>query len=321
MAARNIARLRTSNPAMSPRFCRRHVIGPGVALLIFSAVGTFAADSVANAPTVPPAPTVDKPLAPAANDVPGDQPSPQHVWVPGHWRWSEGAYVWETGRWEIPPAANVTWQAPTWEKQANGYVLREGFWGEAPPPVTVAQPSTPPPAEVVVTTAPPPVQREIIVERPTLMHVWMPGYWTWRHGRYEWVQGRWVTPPRTNVVWVPARWEHRGGRYVFIDGYWRDAVVVTPPPPGTTTIVTAPPPTPGQQQVVVVAPPAPRVEVVYARPSPYHIWVPGYWAWRGGRHVWIAGRYELPPRGRQAWVEPRWERRSGSYIFIEGHWR
>ena len=72
--------------------------------------------------------------------------------------------------------------------------------------------------------------------------------------------------------------------------------------------------------VVVQAPPPPRVEVVYAPPGPGFIWVKGYWSWRGGRHVWIAGRYERPPRGHHHWVEPRWERRGGRYVFIEGRW-
>src|SRR5258706_5315652 len=113
---------------MSAKFCRRHVVAPGVALLIFSAAGSFAACAVGLAPTVPPAPIVDKPLNPVGNDIPGDQPTPQYAWVPGHWRWSEGAYVWESGRWEIPPAPSLVWHAPEWQREANGYVLREGFW-------------------------------------------------------------------------------------------------------------------------------------------------------------------------------------------------
>ena len=71
---------------------------------------------------------------------------------------------------------------------------------------------------------------------------------------------------------------------------------------------------------VRVAPPPPRTEVVYARPSPYHVWVAGYWAWERGRHVWIAGHWAMPPRGYTRWQEPRWERRGGNYVFIEGHW-
>ena len=130
---------------MSPRNCRRFIIGPGVAVLVFSAATLFAASSVPNAPTVPPAPVVDKPLAPAGNDAPGDQPTTQHVWVPGHWRWSEGAYVWESGRWEIPPAPTVVWNQPEWQQQGAGFVLKEGYWAEPTPQMaqTVVAPSSP----------------------------------------------------------------------------------------------------------------------------------------------------------------------------------
>ena len=44
---------------MSTRFCRLHAAAPGVALLIFSAAGSFAANAIPNAPTVPPAPYYD----------------------------------------------------------------------------------------------------------------------------------------------------------------------------------------------------------------------------------------------------------------------
>ncbi|MEY4941635.1 MAG: hypothetical protein RIQ93_3370, partial [Verrucomicrobiota bacterium] len=108
-----------------------------VALMILAAP-TWAATAVPNAPTVSPAPVIDQPLTPAASDTPGEQPSNQHVWVPGHWRWNEGAYVWESGRWEIPPTAGVSWVSPQWQKESNGYVLREGYWSETPPPPQVA---------------------------------------------------------------------------------------------------------------------------------------------------------------------------------------
>src|SRR6185369_3995170 len=42
-----------------------------------------------------------------------------------------------------------------------------------------------------------------------------------------------------------------------------------------------------------IAPPAPRVEVRVARPSPRHVWINGYWGWEGGRHVWFPGRWDL----------------------------
>jgi len=69
------------------------------------------------------------------------------------------------------------------------------------------------------------------------------------------------------------------------------------------------------------APPPMRHEVVVTRPSPQHVWVAGYWAWRGTRHEWVAGRWDLPPHGRHAWVAPRWEHRGNGYVFVEGSWR
>lgn len=309
---------------MSRKYCRRLVVGPAVAVLIFSVANTFAANAVPNAPSVPPAPVIEKPLTPVANDAPGEQPSSQHVWVPGHWRWHEGAYVWEAGRWEVPPAPNVTWHPPEWQQQANGYVLREGYWAEPTPQsahVVSASAQSQAAQTLSVTEPPPPPQREVIHERPSGAHVWVPGYWMWRDGRHVWVAGRWEVPPRANVTWVPPRWEMRDGRYVFVDGFWRDTgvLVTTPPPAPPQQAVAAPPP---QQQIIVVTPPPPvRQEVVYARPSRNHVWVPGYWSWQGGRYVWIAGHYSLPPRGRDRWVPPRWERRGTNYVFIEGHWR
>lgn len=306
---------------MNPRFCRLQVVAPGVALLIFSSVGSLLAQPSGAVATVPPAPVMERPLDPATTDVPGEQPTAQHAWVPGHWRWLEGAYVWEAGRWEIPPAAGVVWQAPDWRRESNGWVLREGYWDAAPaaPAVTVVSAGSTPGAEIIVDVPPPPPQREMIVERPSPLHVWVGGHWTWRLGKHVWVSGRWSTAPRTNAVWVGPRWEPRHGRYVYIPGYWRDAVVVVPArPAGPTTVVVAP--TAPAEVVVVQGPPPPRVEVVYAPPGPGFIWVKGYWSWRSGRHVWIAGRYERPPRGHHHWVEPRWERRGGRYVFIEGRW-
>lgn len=300
---------------MSPKRHRLRATAFGVAMFVWGVANGSAAATVPNAAVVPPAPVIEKPLAPAANDTPGEQPSAQHVWVPGHWRWHEGAYVWEAGRWEIPPAPNVMWDPPQWQQQGSGYVLREGYWQEAERASAAATSGSAPQPQIIVTAPPPPAQRELIPGRPTAVHVWMPGYWAWDGRQYQWIAGRWEQPARPNLLWVPPRWELRGGRYVFIDGYWREAAVVVPSPP--PPVATAP----AQQIIVVTPPPTPRHEVVYARPSPRHLWVPGYWSWHAGRYVWIAGHYALPPRGRSRWIEPRWERRGGNYLFVEGHWR
>lgn len=284
--------------------------------IALSACGLGASRLAAQAGTPPPS-IVDRPLTPPSNDSPDEQPSSQHVWIPGHWRWGQGSYVWVAGRWELPPVPNATWIAPQWQQQGSGYVLHEGYWQQNPPPadVSAAVPT------IAASQPPPPPQPEPIPEQPSPDYVWQPGYWDWRGNQFFWVNGHWELPPRQNLVWVPAHWETRGNQYVLTAGYWREnqvPTVVSSPAAPTSVVVTQPAPAP---QVVVVAPPAPPQEVVYRRPSPYHVWVPGFWAWRGGRYVWIGGHWERPPYGRRSWEAPRWERRGNNYVFIEGHWR
>jgi hypothetical protein len=268
------------------------------------------APMVPEAPSLPPAAIIKAPLAPSVSqEIIDERPSPQHVWIAGHWRWQDGNYVWIASHWELPPRANLAWVEPRWDQKANGYVLAGGYWQDAGPQVVVVTPSAPPPpAPVIVEQAPPGQIREYITERPSPYHVWIGGYWSWQIGRHVWISGHWDLPPRSNVVWVEPRWERRDRGYVLVEGYWREA-------------------TPmrfegrGEREVVIMREPPPPVrERRGPQPSSRHVWIAGYWAWHDGRHVWLSGHWELPPRPRAEWVEPRWEHRGNGYVFIEGVW-
>jgi hypothetical protein len=82
----------------------------------------------------------------------------------------------------------------------------------------------------------------------------------------------------------------------------------------------APAPPPGEVVVVRETPPPPMVEVIPLRPSYYHVWCPGHWAYNG-RYYWVRGYWALPPRGYSRWVGPHWEARGGGYFYVEGVWR
>jgi hypothetical protein len=69
---------------------------------------------------------------------------------------------------------------------------------------------------------------------------------------------------------------------------------------------------------VNIAPPAPRYEVVPA-PRAGYIWVPGYWDWRGSRHVWMKGHWEHERHGLY-WHPNRWVERDGHYVLERGRW-
>ena len=58
----------------------------------------------------------------------GPPPSRTHVWISGYHRWDGNAYVWEKGRYEVPPREHAVWVAPRWEHRRDGYVFVEGRW-------------------------------------------------------------------------------------------------------------------------------------------------------------------------------------------------
>ena len=56
------------------------------------------------------------------------RPGPNYVWIGGFHRWDGHAYVWEPGRWEVPPRAHARWVAHRWVHRGGGWVLVEGHW-------------------------------------------------------------------------------------------------------------------------------------------------------------------------------------------------
>jgi hypothetical protein len=69
-------------------------------------------------------------------------------------------------------------------------------------------------------------------------------------------------------------------------------------------------------------PPPPHREMRMMRaPSPYHVWMPGYYEWRGNRYKWVRGRWMRPPRGRMMYVPGYWMPYHGGYMYRNGYWR
>jgi hypothetical protein len=87
----------------------------------------------------------------------------------------------------------------------------------APTPAPVATVQSP---NVVVTQAPPALVSEAVTAQPSSRHVWIPGYWTWRNERYEWMAGHWEVPPTSTSTWVAPTWQREGSGYRFYEGHW-----------------------------------------------------------------------------------------------------
>lgn len=69
---------------------------------------------------------------------------------------------------------------------------------------------------------------------------------------------------------------------------------------------------------VRVAPPPPRQEVVPAARAGY-AWAPGYWDWRGRRHVWVNGHWERARRG-YVYRDPTWVQQGDRWRLQRGAW-
>ena len=67
-----------------------------------------------------------------------------------------------------------------------------------------------------------------------------------------------------------------------------------------------------------VAPPPPREEMVPA-PRRGYVWVPGYWDWRGQRHVWVRGTWVRARHG-YVYAHPEWVQRDGHWVLRRGQW-
>jgi hypothetical protein len=79
----------------------------------------------------------------------------------------------------------------------------------------------------------------------------------------------------------------------------------------------------GRPMAVVPAYPAgaPGPDVVTVQPSPYAVWVPGYWNWNGAQYLWVAGYWAVPPPGFHVFVRGEWIFRNGGYFYRRPYWR
>jgi surface antigen len=56
------------------------------------------------------------------------QPTPDSVWVPGHWEWNGAQYVWIQGYWAVPPPGFSVYVQGVWVERGGGYYYRRPYW-------------------------------------------------------------------------------------------------------------------------------------------------------------------------------------------------
>lgn len=74
----------------------------------------------------------------------------------------------------------------------------------------------------IVSLPPPPARAE--PPRPASpggSAIWRGGHYQFRNGRYLWIAGAWVNPPRPGLIWVPGFYQKTAEGGLFINGHWR----------------------------------------------------------------------------------------------------
>lgn len=114
--------------------CRKNILGPtlGVALMLGAGIAT------AQVPMPPPPPIPDEVSVTIVKDQPpspieeavveSTRPGPSYVWVAGYWDYRPTGWLWVSGRWAAPPAAEVRWVAPEYTRVDRGVEYVPGHW-------------------------------------------------------------------------------------------------------------------------------------------------------------------------------------------------
>jgi hypothetical protein len=72
-------------------------------------------------------------------------------------------------------------------------------------------------------------------------------------------------------------------------------------------------------EIIVRRAPPPMRDEAAPPPRRGHVWVPGYWDWRGNRHVWVNGTFVRERRG-YVYRQPTWQERDGRWVYSRGGW-
>src|ERR1700676_3570731 len=70
------------------------------------------------------------PPPPQQAEVPPPAPTPEMVWMSGHWSWDPEtrAYVWVRGEYAAPPRPRAAWMPGRWIQRPEGWVCEDGRW-------------------------------------------------------------------------------------------------------------------------------------------------------------------------------------------------
>jgi hypothetical protein len=143
---------------------------------------------------------------------------PGQAWVPGHWRWENGQYLWSPGA-RARAQPGMHYKPGEWVQRDGHWIWTNGDWvrDEVAPPPPPSRPPPPPPSSGPSSPPPAPVDEHV---QPREGYVWARGHHEWRGNQYEWIPGHWERQ-RARLTWYDGRWEQRGNVWIYVEGGWR----------------------------------------------------------------------------------------------------
>ena len=69
---------------------------------------------------------------------------------------------------------------------------------------------------------------------------------------------------------------------------------------------------------IYISPPASRIETIPEQRAGY-LWAPGYWDYRGSKHVWVNG-YSMRQRRGYVYQPHHWVEHKGGWRLEKGRW-
>lgn len=145
-----------------------------------------------------------EPPAPRYEAIPA--PRNGYVWAPGYWNWDGNRHDWVAGHWEASRSGQQ-YQRSEWRRDNDGWRLDRGGWQEVSH------------RDHNMIHAAPPAPRFERTPRARPGHVWIPGHWTWRGNRHQWVRGSWIRA-RQGYVYAQPTWIQRDGQWYMEQGRW-----------------------------------------------------------------------------------------------------
>lgn len=168
--------------------------------------------AVSGADVPPPGPGLDEPIEmpPPRPEVITAEPSPDHVWISGHWERDPDTWTWIKGEWIKPPLLPVRWVPGHWRHELGQFRWAKGHWATSDGPGLVVMKPVPAPEAI----------EETVPAAPDAGSVWVPGEWSW-NGGWAWVPGYYTVRPTPLSKWVPGHWQvGLLGKWKWTPAHW-----------------------------------------------------------------------------------------------------